>query len=209
MVQYTSPDCLPYFDCDDSPCLNTGSVCDPSTVWCDFATLVDARLDEFDAAVQRTAISTPMAWVQATVPTLVVADTPATPIVFDSPLVDTDNMVNLDTLPSSITVNTSGLYQFVYSGVGVMTNGGAATTTLAAQLAPNAPTYPISPPSFTQVDFESPITGLVVTPMISVLYPLVAGQSFSMSAEMTGVTAPDNTLYSLITAGLIWMADLP
>lgn len=209
MVQYTSPDCLPYFGCDDSPCLNTGSVCDPSTVWCDFAELVEAKLNEFDAAVLRTAGSIPMAWIQATVPTVIVADTPAVPIIFDSPLVDTDGMVNLDTLPSSITINTPGLYQFVFSGVGVMTNGGTATAELAATLAPSLGLFPINPPTFTSVDFESPITGLVVTPMISVLYPFAAGQSLSMSAQMTGVSAPDNVAYSLITASLTWLADLP
>lgn len=209
MVQYTGPDCLPYFGCDDSPCQNTGTVCDPSTVWCDFATLVDAKLDGFDAAVQRTAGSVPMAWIQATVPTVIIADSGSNPVIFDSPLVDTDDMVNLDTLPSSITVNTSGLYQFIYSGIGVMTNGGTATALLSANLAPSLNLYPVNPPSFTTVDFESPITGLVVTPMISVLYPLAAGQSLSMSAQMTGVAAPDNVVYSLLTAGLVWMADLP
>lgn len=209
MVAYTTPDCLPYFGCDDQPCLNTGTACDPSTVWCDFAELVDAKLTEFDQVVQRTAGSTPMAWVQATVPTVIIADAPSTPIIFDSPLVDTDNMVNLDVLPSGITVNTPGLYQFVFSGVGVMTNPGTATATLDATLAPFVSLYPISPPTFTTVDFESPITGLVVTPMINVVYPLAAGQSFSMAARMTGVAAPNNVVYSLITAGLVWLADLP
>ncbi len=209
MVAYTSPDCLPYFGCDDPLCLNTGSTCEPSTVWCDFAEAVEAKLNTFDEVVQRTAGSVPMAWIQATVPTVVLADQPSAPIIFDSPLVDTDDMVDLDTLPSSLTVNTPGLYQLVYSGVGTATNGGAAAVHLDANLAPFASLYSFNPPSFTSVDFEIPITGLVVTPMISVVYPLAAGQSFNFAARMTGVPAPDNVIYSLITAGLVWLGDLP
>lgn len=107
MVAYTADFCLPYFEGSDSPCLNTGTVCDPSTVWCDFANLVEAEMVSIDAILGRTATSVPIA---------MITYEPATPAVpadsvvpFDAVSIDTDQMVNLEIFPG-ISPNRNGIY---------------------------------------------------------------------------------------------------
>ncbi len=114
MVAYTSPDCLPYFECDDSPCLNTGTVCEPSTVFCDLTALLETRLNSFDNTVARTGTAIPMFKVarnaQQTIDTTVAnADLR---IIWDTVLVDNENMVDLDVDTHAVTVERPGLWQF-------------------------------------------------------------------------------------------------
>jgi hypothetical protein len=106
MVAYTPQLCLPYFEAGDSPCLNTGTVCDPSTVWCDLINLVEAQLDSADTVVNRTARAIPMASISYD---------PATPVVingvipFDIVNLDTDNMVDLSVTAGIVPVR-NGVY---------------------------------------------------------------------------------------------------
>ena len=209
MVAYTTPDCLPYFTGSDSPCVNTGTICDPSTVWCDFAELVDAELDGFDDVVARAATSVPMAWIETTTPfQYTTGTTLAAP--FDTVRVDTDNMVDLDANPSAINVTRSGLYQLTAYATGVWdrigVNTGAARmivfvnpVTLVMGLA-TASNYSCDRALY--LDLE------VVSPAIQVTLALVAGQVLTASFSGSGVTTDVNT-YSKAMMALTWVGDLP
>lgn len=53
---------LPYQVGTDPPCFGPGTGCDNlESVWCDFAALVEAQLDENDLVIGRTAVSSPLA----------------------------------------------------------------------------------------------------------------------------------------------------
>jgi len=106
MVAYTPDLCLPYFESTDSPCLNTGTVCDPSTVWCDLIALVEANLTAADSIIDRTAAAIPLASISYN---------PDTPVVingvipFDIVNMDTDNMVDLSVTAGIVPVR-NGIY---------------------------------------------------------------------------------------------------
>jgi hypothetical protein len=210
MVAYTSPDCLPYFESTDSPCLNTGTLCDPSTIWCDFAELVEARLDEFDDTVARTFESVPMAWVDTTTPFTYVIGDPTLAVPFDTVRVDTDNMVNLDESSSSINVTRDGLYQVVGYGTAIFDRLGASvgSVALSIQFAPFLLTMgAITPNEFrasntTANDLE------VVSPKIQGVYAFQAGQAAIMAMTGSGVVG-DKFTFSEAMMGLIWVGDLP
>lgn len=106
MVAYTPTLCLPYFESSDSPCLNTGTVCDPSTVWCDMMTLVEAQLAAFDLTVNRTAAAIPMASISFNPDDGVVVNGA---IPFDIVNLDTDNMVDLSVTAGIVPVR-NGIY---------------------------------------------------------------------------------------------------
>lgn len=110
MVAYTSPYCLPYLEGTDSLCLNTGTVCEPSTAWCDLITLVEAQLDAFDAVTARTGRSVPLARISYNPTTLIAL--PNNTIPFDSVDIDTDNMADL-TLFNGIQPNRNGIYEIL------------------------------------------------------------------------------------------------
>lgn len=107
MVAYTPDLCLPYYTGGDSPCLNTGTVCEPSSVWCDLVNLVEGYLDDLDDVVARTATAKPIAQVSY-VPATAVTVSGVVP--FNIVDLDTDNMVDLPVF-SGITPNRNGLYQ--------------------------------------------------------------------------------------------------
>lgn len=112
MVAYTSPDCLPYFECTDSPCLNTGTVCEPSTVFCDLAADLEVILNGFDVTVNRTATGVPFAKVARTAPQVetVTSGTFAFRIEWDAVLADNDDMVNLDADSEFVLINRPGIW---------------------------------------------------------------------------------------------------
>lgn len=111
MVAFTHPDCLPFFECADSPCLNTGTVCEPSTVWCDMADAMEIVLNSFDATVQRTGAGVPFAKVAMNNGQVTTANIPATQQVFwDTVVADNDNMVNLDVDNSYVKINRPGIW---------------------------------------------------------------------------------------------------
>lgn len=112
MVAYTSPDCLPYFECTDSPCLNTGTVCEPSTVFCDLADALETILNGFDLTVNRTATGVPFAKVALTSPQVetVSAGTFTFRINWDAVLADNDDMVNLDSDSEFIRITRPGVW---------------------------------------------------------------------------------------------------
>lgn len=93
MVAYTTNFCLPHFEGTDSPCLNTGTICEPSTVWCDFIAGVEEQLNGIDEILGRTALALPIGFISYQ-PTTAVAV--ADQIPFDTVLIDTDQMVDLE-----------------------------------------------------------------------------------------------------------------
>lgn len=106
MVVHTQTFCLPAFEGSDSPCLNTGTVCEPSTIWCDFAAGVETQLTAFDSILGRTALALPIAFVSYQ-PNIAVAVSDAIP--FDVVNIDTDQMVDLDVF-SGIMPRRNGVY---------------------------------------------------------------------------------------------------
>lgn len=111
MVAYTSPDCLPYYECTDSPCLNTGTVCEPSNVWCDMTALLEVILNDFDDTVARTATAVPYAKVARSAPqTLTLLNTLFTRVFWDTVLADNANMVDLDVDNVFVKINRPGIW---------------------------------------------------------------------------------------------------
>lgn len=107
MVAYTPDLCLPYYEGTDSACLNTGTVCDPSNVWCDLAALVDGYLTGLDEIVARTVTAVPIAQVSYGPTT---TRTLSGNIPFDIVDLDTDNMVDLPQV-AGIVPSRNGIYQ--------------------------------------------------------------------------------------------------
>lgn len=106
MVAYTSTLCLPCFEGTDNPCLNTGTVCEPSTVWCDLVNLVEAQLESFDDIASRTARAIPIASISFNPDDGVVINGA---IPFDIVNLDTDNMVDLSVTAGVVPVR-NGIY---------------------------------------------------------------------------------------------------
>lgn len=211
MVSYTSPNCLPYMDEDDPICLNTGDQCDPSTVWCDFAGLVDARLTAMDEVVQRTAVSTPIGWAETNVPILfpnLFAATTYLP-VFDTVRVDTDDMVSLDALPSVLTVQTSGLYQIVAYTQGVFdTAGGTPQLIIDIGLNPTVSLYGLATPSSGRSHMGTPIDDVTLAAQVTTVLPIQAGSQITMSILPLGGSSETLVLGRTYLAAA-WLGDLP
>lgn len=116
MVAYTPGFCLPYFEGSDSPCVDTGEVCAPSTVWCDMAAKIDAAFTSFDETISRSVDSFPYAQVaRSDVPFTFSTGTSTAAtllVLWDTVVGDSDGMVDLNVDPSSITIRRSGLWNF-------------------------------------------------------------------------------------------------
>lgn len=114
MVAYTPDYCLPYLEGTDDLCINTGTVCDPSTVWCDIATILDGALTSFDDIRERAVDSFPYAQVGITsLPYLYqLGDTTGdeTLLPWDSVIGDSDGMVDLSVDPYTVTLRRSGIW---------------------------------------------------------------------------------------------------
>lgn len=107
MVAYSSAFCLPCFEAADSPCVNTGTTCEPSTVFCDLVNIVERELNGLDATIARTTTAIPLASVTGVLGT---SDTVPVTVQFDTVEYDTDNMVNLDQDPTVISPTRDGFY---------------------------------------------------------------------------------------------------
>ena len=211
MVAYTAPDCLPYFTEDDPPCLNTGTQCEPSTVWCDFAELVEQRLTAMDEVVQRTATSVPIGWAETNVPVTfsnLFAVGTYFPL-FDTVRVDTDDMVSLDALPSVLTVRTSGLYQVVaYTQMTVDTAGGAPQLIIDVGLSPTVALYGLATPSSGRSHMATPIDDVTLAAQVTTVLPIQAGSQITFSISPTGATNEIGVLGRTYLAAA-YLGDLP
>lgn len=113
MVAYTSDFCLPYFEGSDSPCVDTGGVCAPSTVWCDMAAKVDEALTGFDETISRAVDSFPYAQVAVSDPFALNSGSSNLilyPVSWDTVVGDSDAMVDLNVDPSSVNLRRSGIW---------------------------------------------------------------------------------------------------
>lgn len=207
MVAYTSPDCLPYWEGTDSPCVNTGTLCDPSTVDCDFATVVEAKLDEFDAVVS-VLESPPMAWVERLAGMTILVDTIGDePVVFDRVRIDTANMVNLDAQPSAITITRTGFYTvFAYArGTTLSVPGNLVELFVITTALPALVNKPLTDttPSVTQA---INLNDVQLAPGIQYPTYYENGQVVSLLLNCNG-NSGDRVITSKIGFGICWLGD--
>jgi hypothetical protein len=95
---------IPIIEGSDRPC-------DAGTTICDIATVVETELDRFDELQSRTGTTVPLLKLASTIgQTFTTSSTDTSiPVVFDTVMVDTDNMFNSG-FPSDITFNTPGIW---------------------------------------------------------------------------------------------------
>ncbi len=100
---------LPYAEGSDRPC----DIFDTS---CDFAEAVETQLNSIEDVVDRTADTVPFAYMMTSVNQNYNNNTIGdfTPL-FDTTLVDTNNMVDLGLDNTALTIQTAGVYTFFYS----------------------------------------------------------------------------------------------
>jgi hypothetical protein len=208
VVAYTTPDCLPYFQGTDSPCVNTGTVCEPSTVDCDFAAVVEAKLDEFDDVVEVVS-SPPMAWVETLVPMVVTVGTLSDDqVIFDTVRVDSDNMVNLDENPSAITITRTGLYQiFLYCRALTVLGGANFLDLVMNTTAPPGNTLPTFPQNSVTCDQAIQLNAQEIAPQVSMVTYYQEGQVITASLNANGITS-DAVATIKISMGVVWLGDL-
>lgn len=211
MVAYTNPDCIPYFECTDPVCLNTGTTCEHDSVWCDQARIIEGRLNDFEQVVARTATTVPMVILQRTEPfTLPLSNTTGINITFTEVVVDTDDMADLDSSPLGFTVNTPGLYEVVCYLFGTAENPAGPSLSVTMILSMGPPYYINGGVSVgaAVMGYSINLTNAQVTPQIHTVLPLQAGQASSISVGASGVTTDRvNFEYALCSAA--WIADLP
>lgn len=214
MVAYTSPDCIPYFEGGDSVCLNTGSLCEPSTVWCDAAQVVEAKLDLFDSVVARTATSVPMAWAETTEPVTVTVGGDSTVLIpFTTVRIDTDNMVNLDVDNAGFTFQTPGLYLLWGHARGTTaTSLGAGNTfdaSLVLDLSGDLSRYGPVATGTLEASMEVAVNDVQIAMNILMVLPVpVAGTRLIASFNYSGVGG-DAATFNEVNIGAVWMADAP
>lgn len=222
MVAYTTPNCLPYFTGSDNPCVNTGSVCDPSTVWCDMATLIDAKLSEFDSTINRAVDSFPYAEVAITTVPFVLssgATNLLTEIVtWDTVLGDSDDIVNLSVDPNTFYLRRSGIWHVKMATVWRSSLADTRLTNTMSVIT-GAPTL-TSVGAFANRTWVEAVPdpgtivggglGLETTMDVFVLVDVSAGFPAAFNMTFSGFAASTFTLtveQALMSAQ--WMADLP
>jgi hypothetical protein len=100
MPNFTTNFNLPYPAGTDEPC-------DFAQQWCDFTQAIDGVFDTFQSAIDRTIPVVPAAILVQTVPTSIFN---FSPLRFDTVLVDTAGMTDLDVDPFTITITRPGRY---------------------------------------------------------------------------------------------------
>ena len=212
MVAYTDPDCIPYFEGGDSVCLNTGTPCDPSTVWCDQAEVIEAKLDFFDSVVARTATSVPLAWVETTTPFTFTNGIAELHVDFTTVRVDTDNMVNLDVESDGFLINTAGLYNIWGFATGTTSTSFGVGQSIEGSYGLDVTGMPAiyGLPTITEVDnrFEVFVNDVRVAINFAITLPITAGARLRVTITGSGITN-DQVTYSKVSLGATWVGDLP
>lgn len=223
MVAYTPGFCLPYFEGTDSPCVDTGAVCEPSTVWCDIASIVDGVLTEFDETRARAIDSFPYAQVGiSALPYLYqLGDTTGdeTLLSWDAVVGDSDNMVDLSVDPYTITLRRSGIWNIFCEVVSYTSVSNSSITTRL--VSSGAPTGSIAAPfsSIRRVWLEPVVyLGSVIGSIIG----LSNVMDYYVRADVSSGPVPlqiayaigSGTPFNLATINLAqfsarWVADLP
>lgn len=210
MVAYTLPDCLPYFEGSDSPCLNTGTVCEPSTVWCDFANTVEAKLTSFDEVIARTATSVPIAWAETRTSVTQAVGGGDILAALDTVRIDTDNMVNLDANASGFLFNTPGLY-LIWAwaqATTVTAPGNSIGGLMEFELTPFNTAYGLATLNAVQASWESFVQNSPITANIHMVLPVQEASTSFLRFSVSGVVG-DTVTYTQMSVGAAWMAELP
>ena len=214
MVAYTSGDCLPYFEGTDSPCLDTGTVCEPSTVWCDLAELLDTRFTTWDSVLNRTVVTVPFAQVKRTTPVTFAMDSSTSfPVEWEVSVQDSDSMVNLTADPNTVYVRRSGIWICHFTGVFSTT---VVNSTLTCQVDSSDSSVPT--PAFGRVtwvqtvgsppdNFEGPAL-MFDQPFLVTDAALSGVSAISLRAAITCDTTTDVTMYEA-TMSVYWFAEVP
>lgn len=210
MVAYTSPDCLPYFECDDSVCLNTGTQCDPSTVWCDMTAILEARMNSFDSIASRTATQVPFFKVARRAEQLIDDSDFGEPygmvIEWDTILADNDNMVNLDADNRGAVITRPGLWQFELYLVGhppITVNN-----TLLGKIRVNEISQAGGSGVWRLPGIEAYLRAGVMVPLSAATLNTNGTTLINCRAEFSGAAAPDDivhVIYAELTG--YWMGD--
>lgn len=212
MVAHTTPDCLPYFEGSDSPCVNTGTLCEPSTVWCDLAELLDARFTEWDDTLNRTVVTIPFAQVKRTTPVLVsLAAFDSFTLTWEEQSEDSDNMVNLTADPQLVFIRRPGIWIIHLTAV---VSSSVAGTTLTCQVdtstgsvaASGLSTWVATVPG-APANFEG-MSIMFDEPFLVTEADLSGVSAISLLARITNNTALDLTLYEA-TMSVYWFAEVP
>lgn len=129
---------LPYQTGSDRPC-------DSSVVWCNFANTVETQLDAFDAIVDRTVDTAPLAVATLSVTANLPSLGGTTQLAWDTVNADTASMIDLTANPYAITLPRYGRYwvSFWYQVSGL-----AAAVGIQSFLVPVNAT---APPAFSSI----------------------------------------------------------
>lgn len=220
MVAYTQEFCLPYFEGTDSPCVDTGTDCAPSTVWCDMAAKIDAALVGFDGEIGRAVDSFPYAQVAVSdgfVFALGNTTGDAEIVFWDTVVGDSDGMVDITVDPTTVFLRRSGIWNI---NCVMVARGSLFPTSLEIHLVhPGAPRID---PAFTFVidGFTEaiPDPGVVPGPAMGLslvmdwFYPVdVSTGAVPLQIQLV-VSAPAS--FNIVTVEVCrfsarWVADLP
>lgn len=186
---------LPYPTGASAPC-NIG------TTQCAFDDAVQQEIDRLSTVVDRTFTTIPMVKVALTVPTVFNTDSPSQAFVFDTVLVDTDNMFT-SSFPDQVTVNTPGLYgsfAMIYS-----TSTTSATTltgsTIRVDIAGLLGNF-----SLEQLTYPS---GTPVYQSGSGTWPVSTSGTIVNMTYSPFIQSTDIVIVQRAEMGLFWLGDLP
>lgn len=118
MPNFTPGFALPYPDALDSPC-------DFAEQWCDFSAAFQEGLDGFQAILDRTNPTIPIARLLVTTPTTM---TSGTRIIYDTLSVDTASWVDFDANPSTLIIDRGGIFVLIASATTLGIAGGVVYT---------------------------------------------------------------------------------
>lgn len=181
--------------------------CDVGSTICDIALVVEENLDRLDGLVRRTSTTVPMLKVAATIPILNISDgtSHTAPILFDTVVVDTDNMFNSG-FPDTITWNTPGIWLM---STNIWTHStGAGGLQLSASSSIVAPAALSGFGTTTAVtalqSFQSPLD---IYSNASVTFPiLAAGSGFVQASFFPNGTDTVTMFYA--DASFVWLGDV-
>lgn len=212
MVAYTTPDCLPFFEGTDSPCLNTGTVCDPSTVWCDLAELLDAKFTAWDGVLNRTVVSYPIAQVRRTTPvTVSLGNLDSFPITWEEVVQDSNDLVDLALDPQTIYVRRPGVWVYHFTAV---VSAATASRGLTLRVDSSVATAVVGGHTTWVQALTGPPVNLEGVAMMSdqtfvvTAADLSSVSAVSLRASLTNILATDITVYEA-TASVYWTAEVP
>ncbi len=192
---------LPVVEGSDRPC-------DVDDWSCNFATAVETQLEALDEVINRTFVTTPMAWVRSTTSvTQIVGIGGALQPNFDTVVVDTDNMVDLNANAARILTQHGGMFYLWYSARGTRLLPGGSSAAPIIQ-------FTVSPltvlPTLTTLwvpqderggsvagDFAISGGGYMIIP---------AGTSLLLSLQVGGLNGNSLT-YNDVHMGAFWVGD--